>query len=809
MWISTKAGILSIRRHILILLALTLSCVQTVGAIGRVHIRGRVTDENGNPVELATVNEAGLLATAITNLRGEYRMDLNYQDTITLVFRMIGHENRRRQIIDPEDTVTLNVMLPTNGYSIQGVTVSSSRAQTDQMQEIKGANLRLTPGIGGASVESVIATQAGVSTHSELSNQYNVRGGNFDENSVYVNGIEIMRPQLVRAGQQEGLSFINPDMVESISFSTGGFGVQYGDRMASVLDIKYRTPDAPEASVQAGLLGGSLFAGTGNDRFSIMTSLRYKTTSYILGTLDTDGEYKPSFLDFQTAATWKPAEDWRIGMIGNIADNTYHFTPSTRKTKFGTAQSAREFTVYFEGQEHDRFITTFGALDISHDLNDGGSIALTLSAFNSQEQETSDILGEYWLNHVDGERQMSVGAFRQHIRNYLEINTADASLKGTHRIDSHTLQWGAGIRREKVHDNMREWESLDSAGFMLPTGSATPLTMSYTLHSRTDLKSTRSHAYLQDTWKIMGNPGLFSLNAGVRLSHWSLNGETLVSPRVSVGFIPSWNEDLTFRAATGIYYQSPFFKELKDTVNTGGIATVVPNMKIKSQRSIQIVLGGDYDFKLADRPFRFTAEVYAKKLDNLIPYDVDNVRIIYTGHNSAHGYAVGIDTKLFGEFVPGNDSWITFSLMKTEEKISGKWLPRPSDQRYNVSLYYTDYFPGSDRWQMVLKGNLADGLPFGPSHTGREEAIFRAPAYKRLDIGMSYLLFSRNKPGASYRLSKIFNDIWIGADCLNLFGINNVSSYFWVKDVSGTQYGVPNYMTGRLLNLRILMTFGG
>lgn len=790
------------------MLCLTLLCMQTAWAVSRVHIHGRVTDENGNPVELATINEAGMLASAMTNLRGEYRIDMNYQDTITLVFRMIGHENRRRQIIEPADTVLLNVMLPTNGYSLQGVTVNSSRTQTDQMQEVKTGNLRLTPGIGGASVESVIATQAGVSTHSELSNQYNVRGGNFDENSIYVNGTEIMRPQLVRAGQQEGLSFINPDMVESISFSTGGFGAQYGDRMSSVLDIRYRTLDAPEASVQASLLGGSIFAGTGNDRFSVMTSLRYKTTSYLLGTFDTDGEYKPSFLDFQTAATWKPAKDWKIGFIGNIADNNYNFTPTTRSTRFGTAENAKEFKVYFEGQEKDRFITTFGALDIARQLADGGSISLNLSAFHSREQETSDILGEHWLDQVDNDRLTSVGSFRQHIRNYLNIHTADATLKGVHRIDSHTLQWGAGVRREKVVDNMREWESLDSAGYMLPTGSSTPLTMSYTLDSKVNLESTRSHLYLQDTWKFTTDKGLFSLNAGIRLSHWSLNKESLVSPRISLGYIPAWNESVTLRVASGIYYQSPFYKELKDTVNINGIATVVPNRDIKSQRAIQFVVGGDYDFRLLDRPFRFTAELYAKKLDNLIPYNVDNVRIIYTGQNSAHGYAVGLDTKLFGEFVPGNDSWITFSLMKTEEKIGDQWLPRPSDQLYNISLYYTDYFPGSNRWQMVLKGNLADGLPFGPSHTGREEAVFRAPAYKRLDIGMSYLLFRKNTYRASYKMSAVFNEIWLGADCLNLFGINNVSSYYWVKDVSGTQYGVPNYLTGRLLNLRILMTFG-
>jgi len=768
-------------------------------AARRVNISGRVTDEDGHPVELATVNDGGLLVSTITNLKGEYSINLAYKDTIDLVFRMLGHETRRRQIVTPGDSVRLDVMLPTSGYAIQGVTVSGNRVQTGQMQQISTEGIRLGPSTGGASVESVISTQAGVSTHNEMSNQYNVRGGNFDENSVYVNGKEIMRPLLVRAGQQEGLSFINPDMVESISFSTGGFEARYGDRMSSVLDITYRTPERTEASATASLLGGSVYAGTAGPKASIMGSVRYKNTQYLLGTLDTDAEYTPSFLDTQVAAAWHPADGWKIGFIGNIADNNYRFTPQTRTTTFGTSEDAKEFRVYFDGWERDRFLTRFAAADITRDKGLGDRVTLDLSYFRSNEEETSDILGEYWLGDAGIESVMSIGSYLQHTRNYLDATVVSALLEGSHDMGHHNIRWGLGMRRERIRDNIREWEMRDSAGYILQD--------TYPLRSSVKMDSHRGEAFFQDTWRFMTPAGLFSLNAGLRSSFWSWNNELTFSPRASVGFIPARNEAITLRLATGVYRQAPFYKEVREITETEGSRQVKLNSNIKSQRSIQVVAGGDYDFQLFDRPFRFTVEGYYKKLDNLIPYDVDNVRLVYYGRNCANGYAVGIDTKLFGEFVPGTNSWVTFSLMRTEEKIDGRWYPRPTDQRYNLSIYFTDYFPGTDRWQMILKGALADGLPFGPSHTGREGASFRAPAYKRADIGISYCLFNEEHYGRHYLATRYVRDIWVGADCLNLYDMSNVASYFWVTDTGGTRYGVPNYLTGRQFNIRIAARF--
>ena len=786
-------------RYILFLLAL-LTFTVTMQA-KRVYIYGNIHDENGLPVELATINEANSLSHAIADLQGNYNITVNYSDTISLVFRMVGHEIRRRYIYNADDTVKLDVMLPNNGYSLQGVTISESRRQSDGMQSIEAQGIRLTPGANGGSVESIISTQAGVSSHNELSNQYNVRGGNFDENSVYVNGIEILRPILVRAGEQEGLSFINPDMIESIGFSTGGFNATYGDKMSSVLDITYRKPEGFESSFSGSLLGGSAFIGTGNDKFSFSGSARYKTNRYLLNTLDTEGEYNPSFFDYQTYIVWLPTEKWSLEFLGNMARNRYNFTPSTRNTTFGTAENIKSFTMYFDGWEQDHYNTLFGSLNIRHSFNNNNSISLNTSFFNSQEEETFDIRSEYWLDDAGSEQLFSVGGFMDHARNYLTSNVATIALKGSHKNLKHHIQWGTELRHEYVNDRMREWELTDSSGYILPQNPNGPLELTYSLYSNNKIESFRTSAYIQETFRQNLDFGFLTVNAGVRASYWNWNKETIVSPRLSIGFIPAFNDDLTFRLSSGIYYQSPFYKELKDTVKQNGIHTVQLNSKIKSQRSIQVVAGADYHFRVFDRPFKFTTELYYKKLDNLIPYNLDNVRIVYYGENCAKGYAAGLDLKLFGEFVPGTDSWITFSLMKTEEKINGKWLPRPTDQLYNLSLHLTDYFPGTDRWKMTLRGVMSDGLPFGPSHTGRENAIFRAPAYKRVDIGMAYNLLNNKH----HNLSNVFDNIWLSIDCLNLLGINNVCSYYWVTDTNNTQYGVPNYLTGRQLNFTLLL----
>lgn len=786
-------------------------------AQNNITISGLVTDENGAPIELATVHIEKQLVGTITNLKGEYTISARSEDSVVVVFSMIGYNTRKRVLKKPQGKIRLNVMLPNTGYELGEVTVTESKRQTGSIQSLQIDKAKLMPDASGGSIEAFIATQAGVSSNNELSSQYNVRGGSFDENIVYVNGIEVYRPLLIRSGQQEGLSFINPDMVENVGFSAGGFEAKYGDKMASVLDITYKKPKEFEASASMSLLGASGYVGFATKNFSMTNGIRYKTSRYLLGTLDVKGEYDPNYIDYQTYINWHPSKRFEIGFIGNFSQNSYNFIPSDRTTKFGTMETAKEFKVYFDGAERDLFRTFFGSIEAKYNINEHNSLSFLASAFKTNEQETYDIQGQYWLSDLDeteegstpenGEGSTSgVGTYLEHARNYLTAKVQSYSLLGKHKINANEIMWGLELKHEAIDEKMREWEVRDSAGYSLPH-LPDRVSLIYNLNSKHNISSNRFSFYAQDTYKLNSEIGLFTFNAGIRGSYWGFNREFIFSPRVSVGFIPKFNEDFTFRLASGVYYQAPFYKEFRDTTTVNGNTEVELNRDIKSQRSIHFVLAADYKFRAMNRPFKVTAEVYYKKLDNLIPYNVDNVRISYYGKNMAKGYATGIDFKLFGEFVKGTDSWITFSLMKTEECINGKWIPRPTDQRYNLSLYFTDYFTKNDRWKLSLKGSLADGLPFGPPHAGREKAVFRTPAYKRVDIGMSYRLLD-NEDGRNYkRIAKPFRNIWLGIDCFNLLGINNVNSYYWVTDVYDNQFAVPNYLTSRQINVRLLFEF--
>lgn len=791
----------------LCLLLLSWIGIGSLWAQQRTRIFGMVKDDTGQPIELATVRVTGQNALTMTNLKGEYSLWCQSTDSVRVVYSMIGYETRRRLLRSPADSVRLDVVLPLYDRSTLGTAVVTGQGvQTGTVQRITKPDTKLAPSTTGNGVEEIIATQAGVSTHNELSSQYNVRGGSFDENCVYLNGIEVYRPMLVRSGQQEGLSVINSDMVESIGFSSGGFEARYGDKMSSVLDITYKRPEAFEASAQASMLGAGAYVGWGNKRVSLMTSLRYKTTRYLMGTTDTDGEYDPSFLDYQAYLSWRPNARWSLDVLGNISDNQYNFEPESRETKFGTLEDAKTFKVYFDGKEKDFFRTFFGAATLTRHFNPDTYLALQLSSYATKEQETFDIQGEYWLNEATGQEQLGVGTYREHARNRLRARVFNAGLRFRTKLTGHTVQAGMDWNRETIHENAREWEMRDSMGYSLPTDPET-MRLIYSLRSKADISSTRLAFFLQDSWRFKTTAGLFNLTYGLRLSHWTWNKETFVSPRASIGLLPAFSDHWTFRFATGFYYQAPFYKELKDTVMQAGMATVELNRDIKSPRSIHFVLGTDYTFRLDNRPFKFTAEAYYKAMSNLIPYTVDNVRVIYDGRNAAKGYAAGIDFKLYGEFVPGTDSWLTLSLMRTKEKIGTRWIPRPTDQLYNVSLYFTDYFPGSTRWRFTLKAAFADGLPFGRPHSERTEQTWRAPAYKRVDMGMSYRLLNNEDRHIALGMGKWVKNLWIGVDCFNILGIDNVNSYYWVTDINDNQYAVPNYLTGRQLNLRLSVDF--
>lgn len=774
-------------------------------------LQGRVTDQDNNPVELATVSVLKQGKVAFTSLKGEFSMHLQSADSVVVKFTMIGYKPKVRILRHPKGKQTLQVVLFTDDNTLAEVQVTGQKIQTGQTEELKAEDAKLAPSASGNGVEGLIQQQAGVSTHNELSSQYNVRGGAFDENSVYINNVEVYRPLLVRSGQQEGLSVINPYMVDKIGFSTGGYAAKYGDKMSSALDITYKKlqpkgskKTVTEGTLAASLLGADAYFGLGTKKLSWLNSIRYKTNSYLLGTTDTKAEYKPNFLDYQTYLSYSPNKRWKIDFIGNISDNHYNFVPHDRETTFGTQQDVKSFRVYFDGQEKDRFLTYFGTLGITRNITDKTSFSILGSAFYSKEQEKYDIQGQYWLDQTETSENLGVGTYFEHARNYLTARVLSAKAILKHKTKKHDIEVAYTYKKEHISENSVEYEMRDSAGYSVPHNGK-DLYMIYSMKARNTLDANRTEAYLQDTYRFtsLGGHTHFTLNYGVRMNHWSLNKETLFSPRISLGIIPAYSENTTLRFAAGLYYQAPFFKELRDTSTVNGITYATLNEKIKSPRSIHFIAGYDYRFRINNQRYRFTAEAYYKALGNLIPYSVNNVKVVYYGENRASGHAAGIDLKLYGEFVPGTDSWLTFSLMNTQMKLNGKGVPLPTDQRFAVNLFFTDYFPGTERWRMSLKLALADGLPFSTPHRELETNTFRAPAYKRADIGMSYRLLDNSKGTKK----SIFKNIWLGVDCLNLFGIDNVNSYYWVTDVTNQQYAVPNYLTGRQLNGRVLIEF--
>ena len=779
-------------------------------------LQGRVTDDDNNPVELATVSVVSQGKVAFTSLKGEFSMHLHSADSVAVKFSMIGYKTKVRILRKPRGKQTLQVVLHADATMLGDVNVTGEKIQSDQTQDIKVKDIKMAPSANGNGVEGIIQQQAGVSTHSELSSQYNVRGGAFDENSVYINNVEVYRPFLVRSGQQEGLSVINSYMVDKIGFSTGGYGAKYGDKMSSALDITYKTLKAKgkkpvvEGSLAASLLGTDAYIGIGTRKLSWLNSVRYKTTSYLLGSLETKGEYKPNYLDYQTYLSYQPNKRWKIDFIGYISDNHYNFEPSDRETSFGTMENVKSFRVFFDGHEKDRFLTYFGTLGITRNITRNTSLSLLGSAFYTKEQEKYDIQGQYWLDQTETSENLGVGTYFEHARNYLSAHVMSAKLMLRHKVQKHNVEAAVTLKREHIEENSIEYEMRDSAGYSVPhTGK--DLYMIYSMKARNELNANRMETYIQDIYRFSGGTAdsigngqtHYTLNYGVRMSHWNFNHETILSPRISLAIIPANHENTTLRLAAGLYYQAPFFKELRDTTTVNGVTVASLNEKIKSQRSIHFIAGYDYRFRMNNQRFKFSAEAYYKALANLVPYSVSNVKVVYYGQNECSGHAAGLDFKLYGEFVPGTDSWLSLSLMDTRMNLGGKSIPLPTDQRYAVNLFFTDYFPGSKKWRMSLKLAFADGLPFAAPHKELETNSFRATAYRRADIGMSYQLLNNSR-----REKKTFlKNVTLGVDCLNLFGIDNVNSYYWVTDVTNQQYAVPNYLTGRQLNARVLLEF--
>ena len=803
--------------RILKIVHFVLLCACSVFSYARsARVYGYVTDQDNVGIELANVvvlNADRPTGTA-TNKNGYYELLLDETDTVVLNFSMIGYTSVQQRIIDVREVININVQLLTDEQLLTEIEVRGLKHTQGTMDYIDATTTRFMPDATGGSIESLLITFAGVSQTNELSSQYNVRGGSFDENSVYVNGIEIHRPLLIRSGQQEGLSFVNPEMVENVQFSSGGFSAQYGDKMSSVLDITYKRPTAFEASFSASLLGAHAYVGHGDSTYSQMHGLRYKTSKYMLGGLSTSGNYQPTYIDYQTYITWKVGgkskeerakSPWSMSFLGNVSQNDYRFTPDSLSESFG-GQDAKNLTIYYDGQEKDRFLTAFAALSAKGHVSDEVEIGFDVSGFYTNERENFDITGEYVLSNAPAGEiadALGTGLFHQHARNSLEAGVITLAHNGAWKRGNNTLKWGVSGQAELIRDRISEWEWRDSAGYSLPNDGQS-MELYYALRGDTSMVSARVQAYIQNEHKWNTSSGQWILTVGGRLQWWSWNNEVLPSPRASVEWIPGWKRDLCFRLATGLYYQAPFYKELRDTVTDAlGVTRIQLNKHLKAQRSVHVVLGGDYYFRAWGRPFKLTAEGYYKYIDRMESYTVDNVRVRYSGKNDSKGYAGGLDLKLYGELVPGADSWISFSTMVARQRLIGSslWIPSPTEQRWNFSMLFQDYIPQLPQLKFHIKMQFAEGQPFYAPRNN--QAWGRMPTYKRIDLGATYTFNAQTAKFMRKPSAKHVKQWAIQFEVFNIVGWRNVNSYFWVADAYGNQWASPNYLTGRRYNFKV------
>lgn len=816
-------------------------------------VRGQVKDQGGKNLELVNISILGKPGGTTTDKNGQYEIRVPSDTTIILVFSYIGFERKEFHLkLSRNEVKILNVQLSESSETLPAITIQDELTRTTTLQRINPREVSAIPSVSG-NIEALIRTLPGVGTTSELSSQYSVRGGNFDENLVYINDIEIYRPFLIRSGQQEGLSVLNSDLVSSILFSSGGFEAKYGDKMSSVLDIQYRNPTESAGSLSLGLLGGNLHVEgiSRNRKFTHLSGIRYKTTRYILNALETKGNYRPSFIDFQTLLRYQLNPSTELSLFGNIADNRFEFVPQTRETSFGTISQVKRLTIYFDGREVDRYQSSLLAAKLTLTPQESLQLKFIASSYLSKERETFDIQGQYIIGEVDtglgsssfGETisTIGIGTFHDHARNYLNSHVLSAEHKGSYEHPGGFLNWGVKLQKEIILDHLKEWNLIDSAGFTLPrppddltslNPPVHPLLLDFYSLSDTSLTTSRIAGFLQNSWNNpLGNDNLIFI-AGIRSSWWSYSRELLISPRISVAYQPEWSKDIIFRFSAGYYHQPAFYRELRDF--NGKLVDTQ-----KAQKSIHFVGGSDWNLSIWRRPFKLTSEIYYKYLDNLIPFEVDNVRIRYYATQRARGYAWGIDMKLNGEFVPGIESWASMSFMKTAEDIYGDYywdyfdaqgnkigsgtepdpeaalnvkkepgfIPRPTDQRFRFSMFFQDYLPMNPTYKMHLALYFGTSLPFGPPKSERYQQTFRMPPYRRVDIGFSKQIIGENTALIKFKGKSPVKSLWIGVEIFNLLQISNTISYLWVTDVSGIKYAVPNYLTPRQLNLRLVSTF--
>lgn len=804
---------------------------------------GTITSPEGQPVSDANVRLIDAASGTTSGKNGKFELEVPSRQTILVIVSHISFQESQFSFeLKDGERMRLDVPLKIKSTQIPEMVIADEGNRATTMQRIDTKLAIVIPTSGGG-IESLIKTLPGVSSNNELSSQYNVRGGNYDENLIYVNDIEIYRPFLIRSGQQEGLSFINPDMVESIGFSAGGFESKYGDKMSSVLDIKYKRPEKFGGSVSGSLQGGALHleGATKNRKFSYLLGARYKSNRYVLGSLDTDGDYRPHFADVQGLLEYDVTEKWRLSVLGHYSNNSYNFVPQNRETEFGTIAEALRFTVFFDGQELNRFETMTGALTSAHQINDKLSIKAIASVYQSNEDETFDVQGQYWLDALDNDLgsdnlgevafNRGIGTFLNHARNYLTIRVYNVAAKGKWLDGHRVLRFGAKYQVEDINDKLSEWTMIDSSGYSLPINTGNTLEVQDVIKTEIDLTSHRLTGFLQNTW-FFNDSSRSNLTVGARFNYWTLNDQFVASPRINYSYKPRWKKDVQFRASGGVYYQPPFYRELRGLDGT-------INKDVRAQLSVHAVVGADFNFKAWSRPFKFVGEAYYKYMDDLVPYEIENVRIRYQGRNRARGYATGLDLKLNGEFVKGVESWASISVMTVQEDLKDDfyevginaageeivpgitedavavstirkepgYIPRPTDQRVNFALFFQDYVPRLPQFKMHLNLVFGTGMPFGPPDNERFRDTLRIPPYRRVDIGFSYQLKAEHKKLGPKNPFRWMKSAWVSLEVFNLLQINNTLSYVWISDVIGRSYAVPNYLTNRQLNVKLNIKF--
>lgn len=807
---------------------------------------GRITDEQNKPVVEATVAVIGGKGTT-TDENGFYELTLK-PGTLDITVSHLNYDRKTLTLkLTAGEKKELNFRLNASQRVISEVEITSERYEGTSTISIDPEIAKIIATPGDPFMALVKAAALGLASNNELSSGYSVRGGNFDENLIYVNDVEIYRPFLARSGQQEGLSFVNSDMVENVAFSSGGYEARYGDKMSSVLDVTYKRPTRFRASVSGGLLGGTLHVedATLKKRLRYVTGLRFRSNNYILRALDTKGEYKPFFVDWQGYVEYSIRENLEISALGMYSLNSYNFVPQNRQTSFGTVNQAYSLRVFFEGREVTRFRTGLGALTLNYKPIDGMSLKLIGSFTDTRESERFDVLGQYFLGELDNNlgsetfgqtvNETGVGSYLNHARNYLDGRIINIQHKGTHTLnDMVTFRWGAGYNKELIDDRIREWNAVDSTGYFLPyfgpqdtASNALP----YFLKSTINLNNDRFTAYYENAFTFRtADSTRILLNVGVRAQYFSFNNEFFASPRLSLGIIPNWKRKAVFRVAGGLYYQQLFYREYRNLFGQ-------VNTDIKAQRSVHAIVGFDYVFKIWKRPFKFTTEAYYKYMDRLIPYEVDNIRLRYYAENNAKGFAAGIDFKINGEFVKGVESWASLSIMGTQEDILNDffyqkydingnkvlpgsnavavdssivfpgYIPRPMDQRVNFAIFFQDNIPKLPDFKVNVTLVLGTGMPYGPPSYDRFRDTLRMPFYRRVDIGFSYQLLRAERKIKKKTFLNYFRSAWIGVDVFNLLGINNTVSYLWIRDTGSRVYSVPTYLTPRLINARFVIDF--